>query len=1073
MANADPSSDVISIEIRKVAQISQTVYGSEDDLIYKIALPFFQVIGYGADSFELKFPVQGYRPNRPGRKPEADVVFFSRLPHDLNSSLVVLENKRDDPGFPEQQARFYSTNLFVPVYVAWSGLEFEVWQVQNFRPPSLIGRYRLDRIDGATLSDLKELLAPDKLLHYCTENEIKKFDLDERRKIIEARYLERLASDLRSFKALDLPQIRDLSTHYVELRLRELDAIPAREVQEEIEYGQHPEVIEPVSARGRPVSLPDLLDTMAAIAVIGDPGAGKTTLLRNLCLDNAYADSSLIPIFVSVRESAVTAERLVESALRQIRRYGDTDNPRFLFDAALSKGKILLCVDGIDELGVEEPKDARASVAQFSADLSDILGRHPRNKVVITARRESWPVCRPLLPQSLREFEVLPLSRRAVRIFVSKWFSELPEEDDRVIDGLRARGWPAYATNPLLLTLTCACIPVRGKVPKQESELYDRFLSFILEQWNTTSRVSDRPPLANLDSQVILRLLSEVALGFHLQRRAALTRLGVTDLIAAHISLLGEPVPPTRGVFAELTKQHGMLRSWSIDQHYAFPHLSFQAYFTAKALRARADGHRVIFDHRHDPFWLEALTFYAELGDISDLAKGLLATTDNILQSELLLLAACWAADGQIRDSDLSRTALERLIALARGDNVYLAEQAVNLLARLSIAEAKTALAGMVRDSNGDFTESKVSSFAVSVFGEGVMHEVVAQLVRTGHNHNLLANFAYLPRRRAVESLRALILRTDFPAAWDAGVRHLRRDAEQLMAEIGQDIALAPLVQMISASELTDFEKQGCVSALAGIDDPSVPQILRDIMSGDFPIDCRIEAAGNLAPDEPLARRFLLEIMANESEDYFDRRDAAVRLAEFSGFTDDDLPAFRSLIFDPSPVFWGGPNVAINAVEKIATKASRLLLDEAFVFWQKSSYADAWRVRETVLQVLRLEDQKEKTELRTILKSAGREGWIRWELPKVALEYVRRDPREANDLFVSALSSYNEDRIYGGRLAWAVLRILPQIPLTDGLLEAAIDLAKRSPQDTSAWSAISRVWQRRDISAAQRALFYE
>jgi hypothetical protein len=125
------------------------------------------------------------------------------------------------------------------------------------------------------------------------------------------------------------------------------------------------------------------------------------------------------------------------------------------------------------------------------------------------------------------------------------------------------------------------------------------------------------------------------------------------------------------------------------------------------------------------------------------------------------------------------------------------------------------------------------------------------------------------------------------------------------------------------------------------------------------------------------------------------------------------------------------------------------------------------------LQVLRLEDQKEKTELRTILKSAGREGWIRWELPKVALEYVRRDPREANDLFVSALSSYNEDRIYGGRLAWAVLRILPQIPLTDGLLEAAIDLAKRSPQDTSAWSAISRVWQRRDISAAQRALFYE
>jgi hypothetical protein len=90
----------------------------------------------------------------------------------------------------------------------------------------------------------------------------------------------------------------------------------------------------------------------------------------------------------------------------------------------------------------------------------------------------------------------------------------------------------------------------------------------------------------------------------------------------------------------------------------------------------------------------------------------------------------------------------------------------------------------------------------------------------------------------------------------------------------------------------------------------------------------------------------------------------------------------------------------------------------------------------------------------------------------VALEYVRRDSRGANDLFVSALSSYSEGTIYGGRLAWTVLRILPQIPLTDGLLEAAIDLAGRFPQDTSVWSAISRVWQRGDISAAQRALFY-
>jgi hypothetical protein len=51
------------------------------------------------------------------------------------------------------------------------------------------------------------------------------------------------------------------------------------------------------------------------------------------------------------------------------------------------------------------------------------------------------------------------------------------------------------------------------------------------------------------------------------------------------------------------------------------------------------------------------------------------------------------------------------------------------------------------------------------------------------------------------------------------------------------------------------------------------------------------------------------------------------------------------------------------------------------------------------------------------------------------------------------------------------LIILPQIPLSDSLLEAAIELAKRLPGANLPWSAISLVWQRRDISDAQRALF--
>ena len=108
-----------------------------------------------------------------------------------------------------------------------------------------------------------------------------------------------------------------------------------------------------------------------------------------------------------------------------------------------------------------------------------------------------------------------------------------------------------------------------------------------------------------------------------------------------------------------------------------------------------------------------------------------------------------------------------------------------------------------------------------------------------------------------------------------------------------------------------------------------------------------------LAPDEPDARRFLLKLIADKREDYYDRRDAASVLGQFN-LTDDDLPAFRPLIFDADPEFIGGPDLAVSTVGKIRTSASRTLLLEAREFRQKSVHPEAGRVRDAIVQALNL-----------------------------------------------------------------------------------------------------------------------
>jgi hypothetical protein len=94
------------------------------------------------------------------------------------------------------------------------------------------------------------------------------------------------------------------------------------------------------------------------------------------------------------------------------------------------------------------------------------------------------------------------------------------------------------------------------------------------------------------------------------------------------------------------------------------------------------------------------------------------------------------------------------------------------------------------------------------------------------------------------------------------------------------------------------------------------------------------------------------------------------------------------------------------------------------------------------------------------LEGAGADHWIKTEIPRVAAE-----------LFVTALHTYSKEFSYAGTVPSAVFAVLPQIPLTDSLLKAAIEFARKHPKDTHSWKALGRVWRRRDISIAQRVLF--
>jgi hypothetical protein len=461
---------------------------------------------------------------------------------------------------------------------------------------------------------------------------------------------------------------------------------------------------------------------------------------------------------------------------------------------------------------------------------------------------------------------------------------------------------------------------------------------------------------------------------------------------------------------------------------------------------------------------------YAEQGDISGLAGDLLSAPDDILSSNLALLAECWGAGGTFRDNKWSDIAVARLFHLITGGNALLARRSLAALANIDAAATKTAMRNLIRDASGNLVDGPAAAYAVAIFGNGVIDEVISTVVSRGFDKNLLDNFKLLPRLMAVEKLTELILRNDWVVEDYRTISHIRRDAARRMADIGEEIAIRPLKELVAAEQLSVFEKEGVITALGTIQDFAARQFLRAVMSGDYPLACKVEAAGCLAPDED-AKHFLLRIVDDTKADYFRRRDAALAVAKFN-LSDPDLSFLRHLLFDRAPKFYGGPSLAAEAVACAGTAASRAMLKDAFAFWRKSTHPDAKIIAREIGNTLNMREPT--SDLREALDFArGPESGrpINLELPEMAEEYARRSPAAATDLFVLALDDYKEQVIYAGTLASAVLQIVARITLTDRLLNAVIDFAKRSPQDESRWVAVDAVWRRRDLTPTQRLFF--
>lgn len=388
---------------------------------------------------------------------------------------------------------------------------------------------------------------------------------------------------------------------------------------------------------GRQFDLAAVLGQKRRFAIIGGPGIGKTTTLKWLAIVAALPGEEgqrlrsafglphkpLVPIYVRFRQFAdrIGASKLaglegrvglVASFLKAhfeaelADQFNMADRTLSMAQHLLASNTCLFLFDGLDEVADESIRNRL-----FEA-VSDLIEKYDAPRVIVTSRPYAFR--RDRVPLDLALFEPVPLDRAERRAFAQQWYRavrisgvaplEEPELLLRAEDLAKATdALPDLAEVPLLLSIMALVHFNQGGLPVERATLYDHATLAMLGHWekdpagrNIEGDIfpNDWAHLPQFHEKEIRQVVE------HLAKRTQIHGEGGEFSRAEAIANLAEglqALPSDNGRDASsraellldlLVDRAGLVQERSPDV-FAFVHLSFQEYLTARSFVGRGE----------------------------------------------------------------------------------------------------------------------------------------------------------------------------------------------------------------------------------------------------------------------------------------------------------------------------------------------------------------------------------------------------------------------------------------------------------------------------------------------------